>query len=47
MGPYGHWKKSGKMIVVEALLKMWKKQNHRVLLFTQSVKVRYLYLYII
>lgn len=35
----GYWKKSGKMIVVEALLKMWKKQGHRVLLFTQSVKV--------
>lgn len=24
------------MIVVAALLKMWKKQSHRVLLFTQS-----------
>ncbi|XP_025425310.1 DNA excision repair protein ERCC-6-like isoform X2 [Sipha flava] len=36
-GPYGYWKKSGKMIVVEALLKMWKKQGHRVLLFTQSM----------
>ncbi|XP_040577120.1 DNA excision repair protein ERCC-6 [Lepeophtheirus salmonis] len=33
---YGHWRKSGKMIVVEALLKLWKKQEHRVLLFTQS-----------
>ncbi|XP_027841630.2 DNA excision repair protein ERCC-6-like isoform X1 [Aphis gossypii] len=38
-GAYGYWKKSGKMIVVEALLKMWKKQGHRVLLFTQSVKM--------
>ncbi|XP_046989241.1 DNA excision repair protein ERCC-6-like isoform X2 [Schistocerca americana] len=33
---YGHWKKSGKMIVIESLLKIWKKQGHRVLLFTQS-----------
>ncbi|XP_026820566.1 DNA excision repair protein ERCC-6-like [Rhopalosiphum maidis] len=38
-GAFGYWKKSGKMIVVEALLKMWKKQGHRVLLFTQSVKM--------
>ncbi|GLH06103.1 ATP-dependent helicase brm [Gryllus bimaculatus] len=33
---YGYWKKSGKMIVVESLLKIWKKQGHKVLLFTQS-----------
>ena len=33
---YGYWKRSGKMIVVEALLKLWKKQNHKVLLFSQS-----------
>lgn len=33
---FGHYKRSGKMIVVSALLKIWKKQNHRVLLFTQS-----------
>ena len=36
---YGHWKRSGKMIVVESLLQLWKKQNHRVLLFTQSKQV--------
>ncbi|XP_050540454.1 DNA excision repair protein ERCC-6-like [Daktulosphaira vitifoliae] len=42
-GPYGHWKKSGKMIVVEALLKLWKKQGHRVLLFTQSVKMLHIF----
>lgn len=24
------------MVVVSALLKLWKKQNHRVLLFTQA-----------
>jgi DNA excision repair protein ERCC-6 len=36
--PYipGYYKRSGKMIVVDALLKMWKKQNGRVLLFSQS-----------
>uniref|UniRef100_A0A1B6DRP9 DNA excision repair protein ERCC-6 n=2 Tax=Clastoptera arizonana TaxID=38151 RepID=A0A1B6DRP9_9HEMI len=33
---YGHWSRSGKMIVVETLLKIWKKQEHRVLIFTQS-----------
>ena len=33
---YGFWKRSGKMIVIEALLRLWKKQGHKVLLFTQS-----------
>jgi len=33
---FGFWKKSGKMIVIESLLKLWKKQGHKVLLFTQS-----------
>ncbi|XP_050504350.1 DNA excision repair protein ERCC-6-like [Diabrotica virgifera virgifera] len=33
---FGFYKKSGKMIVVSALLKIWKKQGHRVLLFTQG-----------
>lgn len=33
---FGHWSRSGKMIVVEALLRLWKKQGHRVLLFTQG-----------
>ncbi|XP_060625307.2 DNA excision repair protein ERCC-6 [Anolis sagrei] len=33
---FGFWKRSGKMIVVESLLKIWSKQGHRVLLFTQS-----------
>ncbi|XP_067005938.2 DNA excision repair protein ERCC-6 [Anabrus simplex] len=36
---FGHWKKSGKMIVVESLLKIWKKQGHRVLLFTQGCQM--------
>ena len=36
---YGYWKRSGKMIVVESLLKLWKKQGHKVLLFTQSRKM--------
>lgn len=31
-----HYKKSGKMMVVDALLKLWKRENHKVLLFTQS-----------
>ena len=36
---FGYWRKSGKMIVTEALLKLWKRQGHRVLLFTQSRNV--------
>lgn len=36
---YGDWRRAGKMIVVEALLKMWKAQGHRVLLFSQSRQV--------
>ncbi len=35
-GTYGFHKRSGKMIVVETLLKLWKKQNGRVLIFSQS-----------
>ena len=38
---YGYWKRSGKMIVIESLLKIWKKQQHKVLLFTQSRQVRW------
>ncbi|XP_042358145.1 DNA excision repair protein ERCC-6 isoform X2 [Plectropomus leopardus] len=33
---FGYWKRSGKLIVVESLLRLWSKQGHRVLLFTQS-----------
>ncbi|KAM3912905.1 DNA excision repair protein ERCC-6 [Leptodactylus fuscus] len=33
---FGFWKRSGKLIVVESLLKIWHRQGHRVLLFTQS-----------
>jgi len=36
---YGYWKRSGKMMVVESLLRLWKKQGHKVLLFTQSRQV--------
>lgn len=36
---YGFPGRSGKMAVVESLLKLWKKQGHRVLLFTQSRQV--------
>ena len=58
LGPedeFGWYKRSGKMVVVHSLLKLWKKQGHRVLLFSQSRKMikilekyvkeqRYLYL---
>ncbi|KAJ8361388.1 hypothetical protein SKAU_G00179130 [Synaphobranchus kaupii] len=33
---FGFWKRSGKLIVVESLLRLWHKQGHRVLLFSQS-----------
>ncbi|KAI9274508.1 SNF2 family N-terminal domain-containing protein [Phascolomyces articulosus] len=33
---YGDPEKSGKMVVVRALLNLWKSQKHRVLLFSQS-----------
>ncbi|KAG5831700.1 hypothetical protein ANANG_G00306520 [Anguilla anguilla] len=36
---FGFWKRSGKLIVVESLLRLWHKQGHRVLLFTQSRQV--------
>lgn len=36
---YGGWRRSGKMIVVEALLNMWREQGHRVLLFSQTRQV--------
>lgn len=36
---FGHWKRAGKMTVVRSLLKIWKKQGHRVLLFTQGKQV--------
>lgn len=36
---YGYWKRSGKMIVIESLLRLWKKQEHKVLLFSQSTKM--------
>ena len=37
---FGYWEKSGKMVVIDALLKIWKRQGHRVLLFAQGVKVK-------
>ncbi|XP_031434408.1 DNA excision repair protein ERCC-6 [Clupea harengus] len=33
---FGYWRRSGKQMVVESLLRIWDKQGHRVLLFTQS-----------
>ncbi|CEF69076.1 DNA excision repair protein ERCC-6 [Strongyloides ratti] len=33
---FGYYKRSSKMKVVRQLLYMWKKQNHKVLLFSQS-----------
>ncbi|XP_014666472.1 PREDICTED: DNA excision repair protein ERCC-6-like [Priapulus caudatus] len=36
---YGFYRRSGKMIVVESLLELWKRQGHRVLLFSQSTQM--------
>ncbi len=36
---YGYYKRSGKMIVVDALLRLWHNQKHKVLIFTQSRQV--------
>ncbi|KAI8378590.1 SNF2 family N-terminal domain-containing protein [Blakeslea trispora] len=33
---YGNPERSGKMVVVKALMKMWHQQKHRVLLFSQT-----------
>jgi DNA excision repair protein ERCC-6 len=40
LNKFGYWKRAGKMTVVRSLLKIWNKQGHRVLLFTQSRQVR-------
>lgn len=37
---FGYWKRSGKLIVVESLLRLWLTQGQKVLLFTQSRQVR-------
>lgn len=36
---FGFYKKSGKMHVVDALLKLWQKQRHKVLFFTQGTQM--------
>ncbi|KAG0046108.1 hypothetical protein BGZ83_008703 [Gryganskiella cystojenkinii] len=33
---YGDYTKSGKMVVVKSLLQMWRKDKHRILLFSQT-----------
>ncbi|KRZ12360.1 DNA excision repair protein ERCC-6 [Trichinella zimbabwensis] len=33
---FGYFRRSGKMIVLQSLLKLWKQENHRILLFSQS-----------
>ncbi|XP_012543202.1 DNA excision repair protein ERCC-6 [Monomorium pharaonis] len=39
---FGYWKRSGKMTVVRSLLKIWQKQGHRVLLFTQGRQIMHI-----
>lgn len=36
---FGHWKLSGKMVVVRTLLQVWREQGQKVLLFTQGRQV--------
>ena len=33
---YGLWSRSGKLIVVEKLLRLWKEQGHKTLIFVQT-----------
>lgn len=33
---YGNWRRSGKMLVCVEVLKLWRRQGHRVLFFTQT-----------
>ncbi|KAJ0177029.1 hypothetical protein K1T71_007038 [Dendrolimus kikuchii] len=33
---FGNWRRSGKMTVVNSLLRIWQKQGHRALIFSQS-----------
>ncbi|XP_061807656.1 DNA excision repair protein ERCC-6 [Nerophis lumbriciformis] len=40
---FGYWKRSGKLIVVESLLRLWFKQGQRVLLFTQSRQMLHIF----
>ncbi|XP_014474094.1 PREDICTED: DNA excision repair protein ERCC-6-like [Dinoponera quadriceps] len=39
---FGYWKRAGKMTVVRSLLKIWQKQGHRVLLFTQGKQMMHI-----
>ena len=36
---YGNIQRSGKMLVLGEILKAWKKEGHKVLLFTQTVQM--------
>lgn len=36
---YGWWERSGKMHVLQSILRLWSRQGHRVLLFTQSCQM--------
>jgi len=36
---FEYYKRSGKMIVVDALLRLWHNQKHKVLIFSQSRQV--------
>ena len=36
---YGYYRRSGKMQVVDALLRLWFKQGHKILLFTQGTQM--------
>ena len=36
---YGNWQRSGKMTLLQQLLPLWKAENHRCLIFTQTRKI--------
>ncbi|KAI9291400.1 hypothetical protein K502DRAFT_309282 [Neoconidiobolus thromboides FSU 785] len=37
---YGHYKKSGKTLVLDGFLRLWKQHNHRVLIFCQTIQMQ-------
>ena len=38
---YGAVSRSGKMLIMEQILKLWKMQKHKILLFAQTRQVRW------
>ena len=39
---FGYWRRSGKMVVMDSLLRVWHTQGHKVLVFSQSQRMLHL-----